>query len=84
MAETGELDGPTKAIADNLNAALTRLGVLRYGEVGDVFDPAIHEAMTHTEGDGNDGPAVCSNIYQPGYRMGGLSAPLVWVSLSEQ
>ncbi len=69
-AEHGELDGPTKAIADNLNAALTRLGVLRYGEVGDVFDPAIHEAMTHAEGDGNDGPAVCSAIYQPGYRMG--------------
>ena len=28
-----------KAIADNLNAALTRLGVLRYGEVGDVSTP---------------------------------------------
>ena len=65
----GELDGPVKAMADNLNAALTQLKVESFGAVDDPFDPAIHEAMTHAEGEGLSQP-ICSSIYQPGYRLG--------------
>jgi molecular chaperone GrpE len=65
----GELDGPVKAMADNLVAALTKLKVESFGAVDDPFDPAIHEAMTHAEGEGLSQP-ICSAIYQPGYRLG--------------
>ncbi len=65
----GELDGPVKAMADNLTAALSKLKVESFGAVDDPFDPAIHEAMTHAEGEGLSQP-ICSSIYQPGYRLG--------------
>jgi molecular chaperone GrpE len=67
-AEHGELSGPVKALADNLTAALGRLGVVRYGEPGVPFDPTIHEAMTHAAGEGLDGPTVTA-VYQPGYHL---------------
>ena len=68
-AEHGDLTGPVKALADNLDAALTRVGVQRYGSAGEAFDPEIHEALTHTGGEGLEQPTV-STVYQPGYRLG--------------
>jgi molecular chaperone GrpE len=68
-AEHGDLEGPVKALAENLSAALGRLGVERYGTVGEPFDPVVHEAMTHAAGEGLDGPTVTA-VYQPGYRLG--------------
>ncbi len=68
-AEHGDLAGPVKALADNLAAALGRLGVERFGTPGEPFDPMIHEAMTHAEGEGLEGPTVTA-VYQPGYMMG--------------
>ena len=65
----GELDGPVKAMAENLTGALSKLKVESFGAVDDPFDPAIHEAMTHAEGEGLS-QAICSEIYQPGYRLG--------------
>lgn len=67
-AEHGDLEGPVKALADNLTAALSRVGVERYGEADTPFDPTIHEALTHAEGEGLTGPTVVA-VYQPGYRM---------------
>lgn len=68
-AEHGDLTGAVKALADNLDAALTRVGVQRYGSADEVFDPEIHEALTHTTGEGFDQPTV-TTVYQPGYRLG--------------
>ena len=67
--EHGELSGGFKSVADSLQAALTRLGLVAYGEKGDAFDPKIHEALTHTYS-----PDVtedsCVEIFQPGYKVG--------------
>ena len=68
-AEHGDLTGPVKALADNLDAALTRVGVQRYGSADEVFDPEIHEALTHSTGEGLEQPTV-TTVYQPGYRLG--------------
>lgn len=68
-AEHGELQGPVKALSDNLFAMLDRLGVERYGAEGEPFDPTVHEAMTHAAGEDLAGPTVTA-VYQPGYRMG--------------
>ena len=44
--EHGELSGGFEKVADSLQAALGRLGLVAYGEKGDPFDPKIHEALT--------------------------------------
>ena len=67
--EHGELSGGFKSVADSLQAALTKLGLVSYGQRGDAFDPKIHEALTHSYS-----PDVtedtCVEVLQPGYRVG--------------
>jgi molecular chaperone GrpE len=67
--EHGELSGGFKSVADSLQSAVGKLGLVAYGEKGDEFDPKIHEALTHTYS-----PDVtedtCVEIFQPGYKVG--------------
>ena len=67
--EHGELSGGFKSVADSLQSAMGKLGLVAYGEKGDAFDPKIHEALTHTYS-----PDVtedtCVEIFQPGYKVG--------------
>ena len=67
--EHGELSGGFKSVADSLQAAVSKLGLVSYGQRGDAFDPKIHEALTHTYS-----PDVtedtCVEIFQPGYKVG--------------
>jgi molecular chaperone GrpE len=67
--EHGELSGGFKSVADALQAAVGKLGLVSYGQRGDAFDPKIHEALTHTYS-----PDVtedtCVEIFQPGYKVG--------------
>ena len=69
----GDLDeGPFAAIADKLEATLARYGLERFGAVGEPFDPAVHEALMHTEADLGEGVDVTTvtQVLQPGYRQG--------------
>ncbi len=69
----GDLDGgPFAAIAEKLETALARLGLQRYGEPGEVFDPAVHEALMHGVDDSDEGGSdtVVTQVLQPGYRVG--------------
>jgi molecular chaperone GrpE len=68
--EHGELDGAFRAVGEALEATVVRLGLERFGSVGDPFDPTIHEALTHEHRDDVTEP-VCVAVYQPGYRYGG-------------
>jgi molecular chaperone GrpE len=65
----GEVDGGFKLVADGLETTLAKLGLQRFGEVGEPFDPNVHEALTHTLSADVEEP-VCAEIYQPGYRVG--------------
>jgi molecular chaperone GrpE len=69
----GDLEsGPFAAIADKLEATLARLGLARFGEPGETFDPTVHEALVHTQAElaaGTVDPTVVQ-VLQPGYRMG--------------
>ena len=67
--EHGELSGGFKSVADSLQAALGRLGLVVYGEKGDPFDPEIHEALTHTYSP-DVAEDTCVEILQPGYKVG--------------
>jgi molecular chaperone GrpE len=65
----GELSGGFKSVADSLQAALGRLGLVTYGEKGDPFDPKIHEALTHSYS-ADVTEDTCVEILQPGYKVG--------------
>jgi molecular chaperone GrpE len=68
--EHGDLDGPFRTVAEELEAALAQVGLERYGEVNEAFDPQVHEALVHTFLPGLDGP-TCIEIYRSGYRFAG-------------
>lgn len=68
--EHGDLDGPFRTVAEELESALTQQGLERFGEVNDPFDPQVHEALVHTFLPGLDGP-TCIEIYRSGYRFAG-------------
>jgi molecular chaperone GrpE len=65
----GEVEGGFKLVADGLDTTLAKLGLQRFGEAGEPFDPNVHEALTHTLSADVEEP-VCAEIYQPGYRVG--------------
>jgi len=67
--EAGELEGAFKAVAESVERVVEKAGLVRYGEVGDVFDPRIHEALVHNYSDEVDGPTA-TMVMQPGYRLG--------------
>ena len=67
--EHGELSGGFKSVADSLQAALGRLGLVAYGEKGEPFDPKIHEALTHSYSS-DVTEDTCVEILQPGYKVG--------------
>ena len=65
----GEVEGGFKLVADGLDATLTKLGLQRFGDAGEPFDPTVHEALTHALSAEVAEP-TCVEIYQPGYRVG--------------
>ena len=66
----GDLEaGPLKSVADKLATALEGLGLSGFGDEGDDFDPALHEAVQH-EGDGTH--PVVGTVMRRGYKVGDL------------
>lgn len=64
----GDLEsGPLRSVADKLATALEQVGLTPFGEEGDEFDPALHEAVQH-EGDGSN--PVVGTVMRRGYRVG--------------
>ena len=56
--EAGELEGAFKAVAESLERVTEKLGLVKFGEKGDTFDPRIHEALLHNYSDEVDGPTA--------------------------
>ncbi len=64
----GDLEsGPLKSVADKLATALEGLGLSGFGDEGDDFDPALHEAVQH-EGEGTH--PIIGTVMRRGYRVG--------------
>ena len=66
----GESSQGFTTLADGLEATLTKLGLERFGSAGEPFDPTVHEALTHAGSSADVDAPTCSEIYQPGYRVG--------------
>ena len=52
-----------------LREVMEKLGVKEYGQVGDVFDPALHNAVMHTEDEAFGENVVCE-VFQKGFSLG--------------
>jgi len=65
----GELEGGFKAVAEALEAVVDKLGLTRFGEEGEPFDPMVHEALTH-ELRSDVSVTTCVRVFQVGYRIG--------------
>jgi molecular chaperone GrpE len=68
--EHGELEGAFRTVGEAFEAALTKVGLERFGASGEEFDPTVHEALTSEENDAVSVPTV-TTVYQPGYRFAG-------------
>ncbi|HEX5512391.1 MAG TPA: nucleotide exchange factor GrpE [Actinomycetales bacterium] len=62
-------EGPPAAIADKLEGVLSKYGVERYGEVGDEFDPTVHDALMHSHS-AEVTTTTVTTVMQPGYKIG--------------
>ena len=68
--EHGEVEGGFKAVADQLERILAGVGLVKFGAVGDPFDPTIHEALSHIGEDPDVAVTTCKVIAKAGYRIG--------------
>ena len=66
--EHGELTGGFKAVADQLTAITSKLGLVKFAEVNVPFDPMIHEALTHSTSE-EVTETTATAILQPGYKF---------------
>ena len=76
-------EGPFASIATKLEELLGKQGVERFGEVGDAFDPNIHEAVLQQPTDEVAEDHV-SMVLRYGYRVNDRVVPLRWLWLSHR
>lgn len=69
--EHDELVGGFKLVADELEKLATKYGLEVYGEVGEVFDPQVHEALMHMPYPGEEEitETVVSAVMQKGVKL---------------
>ena len=68
-AEHGEVVGGFKVVADSLVRVVGQLGLERFGEPGEEFDPNLHEAISQRVSDEATTTTV-EHVAQAGYRAG--------------
>lgn len=64
-----ELSGPFLAISEKLDGALAKFEIQRFGEVGEEFDPNLHDALMHST-DPEATTSTVNIVIEPGYRIG--------------
>ncbi|OIV36559.1 nucleotide exchange factor GrpE [Mangrovactinospora gilvigrisea] len=67
--EHNELVGGFKSVGESTEATAAKLGLEKFGEEGEPFDPTIHEALMHSYSADVE-ETTCVQILQPGYRLG--------------
>jgi molecular chaperone GrpE len=68
--EAGEVDGGFKAVAEQLERAVSVSGLVRFGAPGDLFDPQLHEALSHLGEDPEVSATTVKVVAKGGYRLG--------------
>jgi len=66
--EHGELTGGFKAVADQLLAVTTKLGLEKFADINVAFDPQVHEALMHETSPDVTETSV-TKVLQAGYKF---------------
>ncbi len=64
-----ELEGGFKLVADELHKVVGKYGLEVFGEVGEAFDPTIHEALMHLPLEGEVDVTTISQVMQKGVKL---------------
>lgn len=56
-------------IFNQLKGVLEKEGVTQFGQIGDVFDPELHESMEHVDVDDESKDNTLVQVLQKGYKM---------------
>ncbi|WP_240641286.1 nucleotide exchange factor GrpE [Nocardioides ferulae] len=64
------LEGGFKAVAEQLEKVVAGLGLVKFGAVGDAFDPNLHDALSHIGTDPEVEVTTCKVVAKAGYRIG--------------
>lgn len=70
IREHGQMDESLKAVSKQMDRALSKLGIEKFGEAGEAFDPSLHEAILHNPKRGVDSD-VLEAVVEAGYKMDG-------------
>ena len=68
--EHGDLDEGFRSVAEQLERVVTSLGLTKFGEPGEPFDPNLHEALSHIGEDPDVEVTTCKVVAKAGYRIG--------------
>lgn len=68
--EHGDLDPGFQTVADQLERVVAGVGLTKFGQPGDAFDPTIHEALSHIGQDPEVEVTTCKVVAKAGYRIG--------------
>jgi len=68
--EHAPLEGGFKAVAEQLERVVSGLGLTRFGEPGDEFDPTVHEALSHLGEDPDVTVPTAKLVAKAGYKIG--------------
>ncbi|GAB2973403.1 nucleotide exchange factor GrpE [Nocardioides montaniterrae] len=68
--EHGELGEDLKQVADQLERVVAAQGLARFGEVGEGFDPTLHEALSHLGTDAEVAVTTVKVVAKAGYKIG--------------
>ena len=78
----GELEGGFKSVGEAIENTVTRLGLKKFGEPGEEFDPLRHEAIAHEYSD-EVTTATCIAVFQLGYEFAGRVIRAAIVSVAD-
>ncbi len=78
--ESGMLEGIKMTLA-KFTEALAKVGIEEIGQVGEAFDPNLHNAVMHVE-DENLGEGVIAQVLQKGYKKGDRVLRFAMVSVA--
>ena len=63
-------DGGLKLVTEALEKVTAKYGLVAYGEVGEEFDPTLHEALMHMPLEGDHASTIVSAVMQKGVKLG--------------
>jgi len=68
--QAGEIPEAFQAIAKQLEEAAKAHGLMQFGEVGETFDPSLHEALGQEPTDSKDKDDTITQVFEKGWRVG--------------